>query len=562
MAEDIVLSVGVDASGQGAKSLASLKKDFKDLQTELSNTQVGTDAYLKTLQKLGAVKDEMGDLRDTINALNPEGKVAAFSNVAGKLASGFQAATGAAALLGVESEDLQKTLLKVQAATAFAEGIRSLSGLGDAFAVVGTVIKSQVITSLTTLKGALLATGIGAFAVAIGVLIAKTQEYNEAIDDEFNKQEKLNKSLKETTDEYLKQATASENLRNARKGGLNQLERELKLLEATGTSADEVFEKRKAIADAEIFNMKVRREGLADDQRAWIEASEKILDKENEKAVLIIANDKRIADERKKLSEEYLARIKKEQDEKKRLADEDEKLFREVIDAQNKILEDDAAIQREEKQTEKDQQDAEYKADAEATSARVRAAHAEYKENKEEEKRIARETEAAKVAATNQGLLAAKTLSEAYFAFQLGKAKGNAAETGKLLKRQFDVEKAFNVARVSIDGTRSVIAALTIPGPTGIALAAANGIIAAAAIAKILATQFSGVTGSAPDTSVNLPTANIQTTTPTISQPGTTLGPQGQNLNQPQPMIRAFVTEEDITNSQGRVRRLADQAKF
>ena len=73
-----------------------------------------TQYFKKTGDRLIPDNSEMSwDLRDTISALNPEGKVAAFSNAAGKIAGGFQAAAGAAALFGVQSEELEKTLLRV-----------------------------------------------------------------------------------------------------------------------------------------------------------------------------------------------------------------------------------------------------------------------------------------------------------------------------------------------------------------------------------------------------------------------------------------------------------------
>ena len=123
--EEIALSVSVD-TGNGAKSLKSLKQEFKDAQKELDGLTVGTKEYVQQLAKLGKIRDEIGDLNQEINAFNPEGKVKAFGNVIGGLASGFQAAQGAAALFGGESKALEKTLLKVQAATAFAEGIKEI----------------------------------------------------------------------------------------------------------------------------------------------------------------------------------------------------------------------------------------------------------------------------------------------------------------------------------------------------------------------------------------------------------------------------------------------------
>ena len=82
--------------------------------------------------------------KDEINAFaGADKKIGAVTNVIGGLASGFQAAQGAAALFGSENEDLQKTLLKVQSAMAFTEGIKGIAGLGDSFKALGNIIKAN-----------------------------------------------------------------------------------------------------------------------------------------------------------------------------------------------------------------------------------------------------------------------------------------------------------------------------------------------------------------------------------------------------------------------------------
>lgn len=565
--EDIVFKARLDDGGKGAKSLTDLKKEFKELNTELSKSEVGTEKYLKTLQKLWAVKDDMGDLRDTINAFNPEGKVGAFANVAGKLASGFQAATGAAALLGVESEELQKTLLKVQAATAFAEGIRSLSGLKDAFTVVGTVIKTSVIPALTTLKGAILATGIGALVVAIGVLIYETNEYNDAIEEEYGRQQKLNEELKKTTDEYLKQAAASEELRNARKGGINELERELKLLEASGASADEIFEKKQRIADAELYNLKVRRATVDGDTAKQDEITQKILDKEAEKTALILGNEKRIRDEKKKNADEEADRKYKEYlTEQTRLEKEREKNQREGEELQAKYLKDrDAKFKLEEEDKERLAKEEEEKAKREAAALEnSKKIQEQYrKEIEAEDLATAQKVAAAKVSIEQTSFKAAQNLSNLFFTTQLNKAKGNAQAELEIKKKQFAVEKAFSIVRATIDGARAVVAALTVPPPFGPILAGVNAVAAATQVALIAATQFSG--GNASYGNIQAPSAavsaapQIQAQAPVIGVNTTRFNEQGQNLSL---NVTASLDETQATKTQKRVVKLKGQATF
>jgi hypothetical protein len=139
-------------TGDSVKSLSDLKKDFKDIQKELSGLTPGTEKYIDTLKRLGAVKDDIGDLKDEINAFaGADKKIGAVTNVIGGLASGFQAAQGAAALFGSENEDLQKTLLKVQSAMAFTEGIKGIAGLGDSFKALGNIIKANPLLLIATI---------------------------------------------------------------------------------------------------------------------------------------------------------------------------------------------------------------------------------------------------------------------------------------------------------------------------------------------------------------------------------------------------------------------------
>lgn len=184
--KEVAIKINVDADG-GAKSLSGLKKEFKETQQTLEGLTIGTKEYVNTLQRLGGIKDDIGDLNQTIKTFNPEGKVQAFSNVMGGVASGIQGAVGAMALFGVESEETQKMLLKVQAASAFADGIKGVVGMGDAF----KDLKLVSVKALNAIKAGIGATGIGLLVLALGAVVAYWDDIKSAISGVSSEQEKL-----------------------------------------------------------------------------------------------------------------------------------------------------------------------------------------------------------------------------------------------------------------------------------------------------------------------------------------------------------------------------------
>lgn len=589
MAEEVI-RIELGGSGGQAKSLQDLKKEYKDLQTELSKTKAGSDEYIQTLKKLGATKDEIGDLRDTISALNPEGKVAAFAKVGSTIASGFAAAQGAAALFGAESEELQKTMMKVQAAMALAEGIKGLVAAGDAFQVMATIIKANVVTALTTLKGAIAATGLGALAIAIGVLINETMKYNEAIEEEYDKQRKLNEELKKTTDEYLEQAKASEELRAMKKGGLNELERELKLLEATGATAEQIYKKKKQILEAELFDIGVKFKTIEGDEAAQLKLREEARDKRNEIASLEASYQKGIRD---KSEEEYKEHLKKINDADKEHKDKYYEHLREM-NAFNKEIRDENKREEKTYKSELTELDnsafisimnnrAADKANHQTTlNERIETEQKHRDEllnnaNLTEEERVniiqtsenkiraeKQKTMEANLAATKQGLQAAQAITDLVFAHQLRQAKGNAEKEKEIRKKQFQVNKAFGIANAVVDGVGAVQKALNNPYPLNLVLAVISGVLASANVVKIGSTKFDdgGGGGGSVDTGIgSIGTASA----PAVPQPNNTvtkIDDEGKVNNIQQPTVKAVVVETDITDKQNRVNTIQESAKF
>jgi hypothetical protein len=75
-------------------------------------------------------------------------------------------------------------MVRTQGAIALATGLNGLLGMGDAFSNLrGQLV--DAVKKLFTLKGALMATGIGAIAVAVGTLVANWKEFSAALTEAF-----------------------------------------------------------------------------------------------------------------------------------------------------------------------------------------------------------------------------------------------------------------------------------------------------------------------------------------------------------------------------------------
>ena len=172
---------------------------------------------------------------------------------------------------------------------------------------------------------------------------------------------------------------------------------------------------------------------------------------------------------------------------------------------------------------------------------------------------------------TKDGLAAGQALSDAVFAIQASKLKKGSAESEALAKKQFQVNKAFNLATATADGYKAVISTFAgTPGGVVIKSIAASiaGVFAAAQIAKIASAKFEGG-GSAPTADTNIG-GNTMTTAepPTITQPmsqqpttpGTNFDAQGNVIGGG--AMKAYVVETEITSKQTTVNRLQSQAEF
>ena len=169
-----------------SKSGKSLTGQLRGLKQELAALEAagqdGTDAFNKLLISAAKLEDQIGDTRDRVRILASDTfKFDAAVGAVQGLASGFEVAQGAAALFGGESEDLQKSLLKVQAAIAVANGVQQIAALVTEQSAVKTAVLTAAQATYATVVGtstgalkvfrlALAATGVGALVIGLVAL--------------------------------------------------------------------------------------------------------------------------------------------------------------------------------------------------------------------------------------------------------------------------------------------------------------------------------------------------------------------------------------------------------
>jgi uncharacterized membrane protein required for colicin V production len=186
-------------------SVKSLKAQLREAQNEVNTLSEKFGATsreaVQAAKQAAILKDRIGDAKALTDAFNPDAKFRALTSSLSGVTGGFAALQGGMALFGQESDDVQKTLLKVQSAMALSQGIQSVGESVDSFKQLGAVIKSTSVvqgvltaataaynfvntaatTGLKLFRAALISTGIGALIVGVGLLISNFDKVKTVI---------------------------------------------------------------------------------------------------------------------------------------------------------------------------------------------------------------------------------------------------------------------------------------------------------------------------------------------------------------------------------------------
>lgn len=214
---DALNEAGVDAKtfakalDQSAQSTKSLRTQLAEAKNEAVRMSQQFGAFSKEAQtaakRAAEIKDEIGDLNDTLDALNPDAKLNAFVKLGQGIQGGFQAATGALQLFGVENERITKLAQQFQGVLNLTEGINSVLQLKDVYGQLRLVL-GVTTTAQRGLNVAMAANPAGAIAVAVIALTAAVILLNDETKAYKLTEEELTKIKQDAID-------ATEGLQNA-----------------------------------------------------------------------------------------------------------------------------------------------------------------------------------------------------------------------------------------------------------------------------------------------------------------------------------------------------------
>ena len=625
--KEITLKIVADGS-QAEQTGKSIKAQLREATNEAIKLgqQFGENSkeYTEAAKRVADLRDTVGDFNNKVAALNPD-KFSKIATATMGISRGFEAAQGAAAIFGAESENVQKTLVKLQSAMALADGIQGVLDADQAFGGLANKIKGNVVKSFSTLKGAIIATGLGALVVVLGLVIANFDEVKKFVMKLFPGLDKLTdfvgglinkftdligvtsesgrameKSIKsqekaiESLDGYLDRNLDKYNKITQKKiqadvdyqKSLLELDKKYKdkgNQAAKDREAKELLEKRDRIILAADEERKIENKALQEKQ-----AEQSKINKDNIKA------DKQIELDAAKDKADAAAKI--EADAAKKLNDEliQEAKDREqqIIDGQNSVLDHVKTFYDEQQLTLKESYaNGEIKTDEynkrvlEIEEARIKAtitsaekgskelmqaqlelAEFQIKTNKNKNDKIEADDKEnndklkADISSTfeniNNALNTIQSLSDVAFAIKKKNLVEGSKEEEEYLKKQFDINKAFQISTAIINGIQGILnIKATSKDASGITTAlrvAAQVSLTAARVAKIASTQFKS-------TSTNVGGLTNVGAATGISQPNLPNRPTAPNTPV-QPPIKVYVVEKDIKTAGATSDRLLNKA--
>jgi hypothetical protein len=586
----IDIEIQTNVSGESVKDLRQQFNEVEDALFEMAGAgKQNTEEFRKLQKEAAKIKERVDDLNESIDMLKPEAKFQAIANLGAGVASGFAAAQGAAQLFGQENEALDKSLAKVQAAMALAQGVQGLAGMGDSLRVVGAMLKSttlgtQAATVAQRIYNAVMAAnpiglliaGLTALVGVIALVVNAMGDEDEAQKEVIKNREKELQLMQEADKAMQKEADFRKNLAASQgKSAKEQLALNEELSKQRIKRIDEEIQAaRRLINDRLVRFRDADEEEKIELQKANSETLKLMKDLADERLSiqrnLQIESTKLETDTNKAAADKAKERSKKaKEDAAQRQLDENQRLYDEWLESQriSDELHDQARAKEQEKQK---QLQNDFELSAKQNDEFSYKLYLEQKKRDEESlinKQKAKEQE---FALTLQGLQSIQSLADAF----AGKSEASQ-------KKAFQIKKAASLAQATIETYQAAQSAfasqMAIPTPDApiraniaAAIAIASGLARVAVIAK---TKFEGGGGGASGGGGggNLGTFSqgggggqppqgltSQNTVTQLNPDGTVAG-QGNREAAP---MKAYVVESESRAVTERVNKLSNNSKI
>lgn len=537
MAEELAFRLSIEGAEQELRNIEDLRQAVRQLEENLETADFGSEAFKRAEKELKAARGELYKFDRQLEALEDPVKAAEQWVKFGEgIAGGFAAAQGAAAIFGAESENLEKMIVKAQGAVSVAMGARMLAEsqlvtmMGKTrvgtLALTAAQQAQTFVTSASTVatkafRAALVSTGIGAIAVALGVLVANWSSLVNWVRQSVSRLIELNPVLGKAAELMGKAVAVGRNL-----------------AQSLGLIKDKSDEAKKAT------------EELTDAQIAGRKAMEEDTKRRRAEAAKLAEEARKAAAERERLRQEELGRAMDMSLELDRMFEEllayterswgfdvaeQAKIATDgVITERNRLAEIDAQIFEHASQRNKEQEE---------QMEVIRLKDLELRQQR---------IESAQVALDSAGNLAGSLsmLSQAF---------------SKEGKKNEKIQKVLAIAQIAIDTAKGISGAvaagagLPFPANLGAIATGVASVIAGIASAKAALSEAGGGGGGGSTPSVNLPTFAPPEVEQRTGNATTAEGEFGGGAFGP---ARAYVVGSDVSSDMEARQRVEDLASL
>lgn len=271
MAENKVVNLEVKEKGmeEMGQKTQSLKAKLKELKEQMALAGDGTAEFKKLAAEAGALQDRIADVNRQVKNLSSDTRrldlgLEAVQGVAG----GFAAAQGAMSLFGDESEEMQKTMMKVMGAMSLVNGVQQVANVLNKDAVLGTQLRifwNDVLVGsfkkASMAQKAFMATGIGLLLTGIATLVAYWDDIAATVNGVSDEQERLNAKAQKNVD-----------IERAKYESLGAQDNILKL---QGKSEKEITQMKLKQIDATILATEAQLEQQRNTKKSQVEATKR-----------------------------------------------------------------------------------------------------------------------------------------------------------------------------------------------------------------------------------------------------------------------------------------------
>ena len=570
MATENVKVLKID-TGEAQTSVKDLRNQLKQLKDTLLSTEKGTEEYNAAMKQAAEIQHTLKEQMEEVNASAMDfGQIAGnITKTVGGLVAGFQAAKATMNLFGVENEDIIKSLQKMQNLMALTQALPAIDNAIKGFKRLSLAITGAA-GATTKFSKALISTGLGAAAIALGALIANWDKVTDAMkrwgiigEDTKKKLEEQRKGVENLRNEIAKLEGDYDKWLKGEKekklvGNAKEEYEDLTLKITDYTKQIEILKTRGGLngvnlSEWERTNLDIMQKQLA----AWKNRQQAILDnadsykeleKETKKHSETVKIDNTWLEEQinyfSKLREE-MAKAKQELANLDESEEEDEAFFKKADDVRQNI-ENTINGLRNAFMTPEEQ----YAQEINALDVALKTKLIKEEEYNKLRDKLNKEQSQREI---QRYAIAANAIGNIF------------SSLGDLMEEGSEEQKAFQIMGATINMLGGITAALagaftTHSGPWDIALAALQAtsiaIGGAATIAKMVKTNDSNA-------------ASMASTSPATAAIGSVIAPiqytqdvQGANIEGAIRDSKVYVTETDITDTQNRVKVTENEARY